>query len=1225
MTYNGELLRLYVNGKLVGTKASLPPGGEEGSLNIGLGPSTLSAFDGKIDEVRLYERALSGAEIEKDMETPIEGTEGSENPEEPEEPELCEAPQVHMAGPAVEPEVPGVDLEVYVDLGDPPCADNGEQSRVSKVEVSIDEEVVFAEDRTCERPPDPCSRSFYRRIQLPWAKVVGTHSVRVDAEDQLGNKSEPAESGESTEAEGTISKVPGDAEDELGSEGCKTPKNRFRHYTFKGHVVHGTKCADIMVAYPQHGTTIYVSGQGDDIIKAGGEIDTIRAGAGNDRVYAGRGNDLVYGGEGADQIVGGSGDDELYGQQDNDLLFGTSGADKLSGGPGADMLEGGGTADSLFGGDDGESDTVSFADGVTPGFEFGEFLSGFPATREGRGIYLDLQEEPRTDKQGEYVRAFDGSTARFGGGVDKLYLSDGGFQRIVGSPFADRINGTNEPDVIDGGGGQDILSGAGGNDTLFGGAESDSLDGGADQGPGSLTGGDGNDICLNRGGEASGCERESTEEGLESPPGGIAIGTLDPDNPQDDTGIFVRGSGGKDQITASWNEETETVDFTAAGQSGFDAALNSVSGCMIESVEEGLGANAHCPAGAVHSLVIDGGAKNDVLKARNFPPAVSVTLLGGPDRDVLHGGISEDILVDGPGEGKDDLYGGRDDDTLFSNEGRDRAYGEEGSDLFVSGEVCEADVIRGGTDKTEADIDNASWAQLRGESKGESGEFEDPVNGVEVSIPQGSTGDISRHGGSCKEKGTIKSIEFLEGSGGNDVLEGNNNHNVLLGRSGKDELIGLGGRDNLLANNRDPSSENEAKQKDADELIDCGFPDEGPVKDIAKVDPADLPNVEDNCEIVKSHAPPAQASAAGIGSDPTSEAPTLSLDESVIGGASNPEAVVPDALFRLDEDAGTVAENWSDEEAPGSYGEGAELNQAGAMGESRGVHLGGEDSYLDLTTAWDPQSFISPICENVSGYSVELWVKFDAEAEGREELFSRADGADGVSLYRSADGQIRFTVSDPIEHPTVSSEAIDDSEWHHIVATMAQPGEPCEIISSFASIGGWELEEAPLMSLTVDGFSYNLELGGTEIVPAATPSAHNLVGVRESGSGPVNLLAGTVDDVAIYSEPLEEEEIQTHRLIGDGVEADVVLVPYVDPEAPDEDEDEVPDQLDNCPETANADQEDSDGDGVGDACQAEPDSDEDGVPNETDNCPEDVNPLQEDEDENGVGDACEPE
>jgi hypothetical protein len=73
----------------------------------------------------------------------------------------------------------------------------------------------------------------------------------------------------------------------------------------------------------------------------------------------------------------------------------------------------------------------------------------------------------------------------------------------------------------------------------------------------------------------------------------------------------------------------------------------------------------------------------------------------------------------------------------------------------------------------------------------------------------------------------------------------------------------------------------------------------------------------------------------------------------------------------------------------------------------------------------------------------------------------------------------------------------------------------------------------------------------------------------------------------------------------------------------DTDGDGVPDDQDNCPEEANADQLNTDGDEFGDAC--DPDIDNDGVPNDVDICPTVSNPDQVDVDADGndVPDECE--
>jgi nitrous oxide reductase accessory protein NosL len=78
----------------------------------------------------------------------------------------------------------------------------------------------------------------------------------------------------------------------------------------------------------------------------------------------------------------------------------------------------------------------------------------------------------------------------------------------------------------------------------------------------------------------------------------------------------------------------------------------------------------------------------------------------------------------------------------------------------------------------------------------------------------------------------------------------------------------------------------------------------------------------------------------------------------------------------------------------------------------------------------------------------------------------------------------------------------------------------------------------------------------------------------------------------------------------------------------DDDGDGRPDTGDNCPVIPNPSQEDSDADGVGNACETginPNDTDGDYVPSNRDNCPDAFNPYQENHDDDPLGDACDPD
>lgn len=73
-SWNGTTLSLYVDGVLNSSTAqSLTPAGNGAPLSIGQYGGSADPLNGFIDEVRIYNRALTQAEIQQDMNTPITG------------------------------------------------------------------------------------------------------------------------------------------------------------------------------------------------------------------------------------------------------------------------------------------------------------------------------------------------------------------------------------------------------------------------------------------------------------------------------------------------------------------------------------------------------------------------------------------------------------------------------------------------------------------------------------------------------------------------------------------------------------------------------------------------------------------------------------------------------------------------------------------------------------------------------------------------------------------------------------------------------------------------------------------------------------------------------------------------------------------------------------------------------------------------------------------------
>ncbi|HVJ01429.1 MAG TPA: calcium-binding protein, partial [Sphingomonas sp.] len=379
--------------------------------------------------------------------------------------------------------------------------------------------------------------------------------------------------------------------------------------------------------------TIRTSNSDDHIVALGGN-DLIEAGQGNDLIDAGEGDDVIDGGEGADRILGGAGFDTvvftgatigvradlesrvgqgsvaegdeyvgiealrgtefgdtlggttgnetLYGEAGDDLLEGRAGADSLYGGQGADRIKGGAGADLIDGGEG--SDTADYFDDTAS--------SG---ATEGVTISLAAGTASRGDAAGDTLVSIE---------------------NVIGSDFADVIEGDAGANRLEGHRGDDLLDGGAGDDVLVGGRGADALVGGDGVDTADYTLSlEGVTVDMANGAAGSGDAEGDTFSSIE-----IVHGSYHDDVLRGDGGDNILrgglgadvldGRGGVDTADYSTSETAVTVDLSLGQGLAGDAA-----GDTLVSIEKVIGSNAiDTLIGGTGDDWFDGGFANDQLR-----------------------------------------------------------------------------------------------------------------------------------------------------------------------------------------------------------------------------------------------------------------------------------------------------------------------------------------------------------------------------------------------------------------------------------------------------------------------------------------------------------------------------------------------------------------------------------------------------------------------------------
>jgi hypothetical protein len=225
----------------------------------------------------------------------------------------------------------------------------------------------------------------------------------------------------------------------------------------------------------------------------------------------------------------------------------------------------------------------------------------------------------------------------------------------------------------------------------------------------------------------------------------------------------------------------------------------------------------------------------------------------------------------------------------------------------------------------------------------------------------------------------------------------------------------------------------------------------------------------------------------------------------------------PTSFWRLGESDGTVAADSGPFGNPGTY---TGLVEKGASGAVAGTSdTAARFAPTEEWWGWNEAGVASTnTYSNPTTYALEAWFKTTTTRGGKIIGFgaSPTGGSGGYDrhIYMENDGRLTFGTWTGQTNTITSNAALNDGTWHHVVGQQSSAG----------------------MKLFVDGAS----VGTNPQTGAQDYTGYWRVGGDTTWGGTAPYFAGTIDEVAVYSAPLTDAQVEQHHTLGLGTAPNVL-------------------------------------------------------------------------------------